>query len=152
GHVRLPTPSPGFVPPILPTPNQTFSPVAASSPFGNVRSNMPAIAIPAPSGLPAAGARRSIVFRKLPIPAGALAGLIVACFGLGLLVGLGVGGRAPERDIAVAPAAAAAPTHVAAAPTPPPAPPVAAQPAPTPPPAPPSIPTEAVHTPPPPPA
>jgi hypothetical protein len=139
GHVRLPTPSPGFVPPVLPTPNQTFSPVAASSPFGNARSSMAAIAIPAPSGIPTAGTGRSIIYRKVPVPIGGLAAFVIVMFVGGLLVGFTI--RGSDTQVVVAPAPAAAPHPVAVVPPPPP-PATAA-------PTPPSMPTAAVHEPPP---
>jgi hypothetical protein len=143
GHVRLPTPSPGFVPPVLPTPNQTFSPVAASSPFGNARGTMPAIAIPAPSGIPTAGAGRSFIDRKVSVPVVALAAFVVAMFGVGLIVGFTM--RGSDTQVVVAPAPAAAARAVAAVPPPAPAPTPAVEAVP---PAPPSMPTAAVHEPP----
>jgi hypothetical protein len=171
GHTRLPTPVPGAMygspgsSPIqigLPTPNQTFAPVAVS-PFGNVRASAPAIPIPAPRGAPATGGR-SIVYRRVTLPVG---GVLAIALGLGI-IGFVIGalitrGGSEPTTIVAAPAPAPAPTQpraaapaapvAAAAPAPASAPPqpAAAQPATPTPTAAIKEPTTAIKEPPPPP-
>jgi hypothetical protein len=159
GAARLPTPSPGFGF-SLPSPNQAPAPSSspfsarlapAGSPYGaRVTSSMPALQIPAPSGVAATTAGTSSgFFRSAQMPVAAVGAFVVAAFIFGMVTGAKFFGSHVSSTVASAqavpppapvviqpvaippaPVAAETPPAAAAVPTTPPPSPSAAAPTP----------------------
>jgi hypothetical protein len=126
GALRLPTPSPGFGGLSLPSPTQV--PAPSSSPFsarlapigspynarGTSSAPMPALQIPAPSGVAATTAgTNSGFFRKAQMPVAAVVLFVVAAFIFGVVTGVKfIGGRAAPTMAATQPAPASAPVVI----------------------------------------
>ncbi|HLK90285.1 MAG TPA: hypothetical protein VKZ18_10350 [Polyangia bacterium] len=151
GSPRLPTPSPGFGGLSLPSPAApapTASPFSArlapaGSPYGARSASpaaLPALQIPAPSGVAAttAGTTGGFLLRKAPLPIVGVVAYVAAAFIFGVVVGakfLGARG-AGNTTVAAQSAPAAAPVVIQPVAPAPPAPPAATTAAATPPPAP----------------